>query len=260
MRQFKYIINFAYDGSDFRGYGTQLHKHTVQDTLETVLKKLNLNEDVKTFASSRTDANVHAKDQYLQVFLLKEYDLQDLKYKLNRLLPNTILIKGIYFDKEDKINVRYDVKSKTYKYIIALEKSPFYNNYLYFENSKLNIEKMKQAAKYLVGEHDFSAFCNSRTGVKSKVRNVYYLKVEESDFNNIKTLEIIINADGFLYNMVRIIAGILLEVGKEKVQIERVKEILDSKVRTEECICSPPQGLYLEKINIKEDNEKDFIG
>lgn len=252
----KYIMNFSYNGSNYSGYAMQPNKNTIQDMIEEALIKLNSNEKVTIFATSRTDAKVHAKDQYAQFYLNQKMVVDTLKIKLNKMLPEDIVVLDVIEDHLDLLNVRYDVKSKSYKYIIALEKNPFLYNFSYYINYDLNISKMKLAAKFFVGTHDFSAVSNANTDVIDKVRTINYLKLKEVSICNTRCIEVLINANGYLYNMVRIIVGCLIEVGRGKITPESISGILKGKKRDNNCICAPAQGLFLEKTQFKDENEK----
>ncbi len=251
---YKYIINFQYDGYKFDGFAKQPHKNTVQDKIEEALYKINSNKEVNTFGASRTDSKVHAFDQYLQVNLEKKFTCEELKEKLNKLLTTRIYIKGVYLDYYDKINVRHDVVSKTYEYLITLEHNPFLVNYAYqYKGEELDILKMKEISKQFVGVHDFTPFSNANSSVQDKIRNIYEINVVEDVFLNTKLIKIVIKGNGFLYNMVRIIVGILVESGKGKVTPQDIQRLFKTKMREPICVCAPPQGLYLKKIKYKED-------
>ncbi len=248
---YKYIVEISFDGSKFSGYGKQPHKNTVQNKLEEVLTKLNSNKYVKTFASSRTDSKVHAYSLFVQFYLNKKIDKDILKYKLNILIGSSINIKKIYEDFDEKYNVRHDVLSKTYLYKINKVKNPFLVNYSNYVFEDLNINKMKEASKYLVGEHDFTSFCNINTNVENKIRKVNYIKIDLIDEENI---HIVINGNGFLYNMVRIMVGGLLNVGKGKIEPIEIKNILNNKKRDTMAPIEKPEGLYLKETLYKELN------
>ncbi len=251
---YKYILNFQYDGYKFEGFAKQPHKNTVQDKIEEALTKINSNKKVSTFGASRTDSKVHAIDQYLQVTLEKKILSDELNEKLNKLLTGRIYIKNVYMDFGDKINVRHDVLSKTYEYLITLEHNPFLVNYAYqYKGEELDILKMKEVSKEFVGTHDFTPFSNANSSVQNKVRNIYEINVDKDVFLNTKLIKIMIKGNGFLYNMVRIIVGTLIESGKGKVNPQDVRRIFKTKEREPICVCAPPQGLYLKKITYKED-------
>lgn len=243
----RYYVIISYDGSNYEGYGTQLHKNTVQDNLEETLTKLNKMVFVKTFASSRTDSKVHALNQYVQFELSIDYDINVLKVKLNKILPNDIYVKEVSILPEN-FNVRFDVVSKTYKYVINETLNPFTRNYATNVFVELDLKKMAEASKILIGKHDFSAFCGSQSNVKDKIREIYDITFDYEIFFGQKALIIRVVGNGFLYNMVRIIVGTLVQVGMNKIHFSKVKTILESKIRAPECITFPPQALFLEKI------------
>ncbi len=247
---YKYIVEVEFDGSKFAGYGTQVHKNTVQDKIEDVLTKINSNNFVKTFASSRTDSKVHALSLFIQFNLNHKVNLNDFKYKLNRLLGSSINVKKVLEDFDDNINVRYDVVSKTYLYKVNKNKNPFIVNYSNYVFEQLDIKKMKEASKYLIGEHDFSSFCNNKTYVTNKIRTINYIKIKEEE----DEINIFINGNGFLYNMVRIIVGTLLNVGKGLIEPIDVKTILENKKRDTMAPIEKPEGLYLKETLYKEEN------
>ncbi len=248
---YKYIVEVEFDGSKFSGYATQIHKNTVQDKIEEVLTKINSNNFVKTFASSRTDSKVHALSLFIQFNLNNKFILDDFKYKLNRLLGPSINVIKVVEDFEDQINVRHDVVSKTYLYKVNKNKNPFVVNYSNYIFEKLDIKKMQEASKYLIGEHDFTSFCNSNTYVKNKVRTINYINIIEVGTDEIN---ILINGNGFLYNMVRIIVGALINVGKGLINPIDVKRILENKKRDTMAPIEKAEGLYLKETLYKEEN------
>ena len=145
--KYKYIVECSYDGSSYKGYLKQSHANTIQNKMEEAFKKLNHNKKVHIFHTSRTDAGVHANVQYIQVNLEKMYEVEILKHKLNLLLPNNIFVKNVFSDFEEKINVRYDVCDKTYKYIINLDENPFLINYSFYIKEKLDVKLMKYVSE-----------------------------------------------------------------------------------------------------------------
>ncbi len=248
---YKYIINIKYDGSSFNGYATQPHKNTVQDNLEEVLTLINSNNFVKTFASSRTDAKVHALDQYVQFSLNKKYENEKLKTTLNKMLKDSILVKKVYEDFEDEKNVRYDVINKTYKYLIINKKDPFYLNYATYINDNINLEKLIQGCNFFIGEHDFSAFSNHNTNVTNRVRKINYIKIKEYEKDDNIFIEFKINGNGFLYNMVRLIIGTAVKYAQSTQDVDEIKTLLENKKKDSKIILAPAKGLYLEQINFK---------
>lgn len=237
-----YIMDISYDGTSYEGYQTQPHGKAVQDSIECALKKI-FKTEIKTTASSRTDSGVHAKTQ-LVMFTTPFFIAPDNLVKaLNCCLDDAILIKSILKNESNK-HVRYDVVDKTYEYIITNNKTPFNRNFTYYVKQTLDINLMKEAAKEIVGEHDFRSFCGSKASVSSYVRTVYYINIEQKN----DEIHIYVNGSGFLYNMVRIIVSTLVDIGSGK-QIN-IPELLKKQDRTQASITAPAQGLYLLEINM----------
>lgn len=243
-----YYLEMSYDGSKYSGYGTQPHGNTIQDILEKSLQKINGDTPVKTFGSSRTDAGVHAVSQFVEFSLEHEFDLEELKYKLNKILPSDIIVKEVW-EKPQMFNVRYDASSKIYEYIILTERNPFLVNYSFFQSQELDLISMIEAAQLFVGEHDFSGFSSANTEAKSKVRTIHYANFERIELFGADAIRFRIEGTGFLYNMVRMIVGTLIKLGMGKVTAEEIEIALVSKEKNNIVWTAPPQGLYLKKIN-----------
>ncbi len=239
----KYLVNLEYDGSEFNGYATQPNRNTIQDNIEMVLSKI-FQSEIKTFGSSRTDARVHARDQYLTFEVEKNIEPRGLLRALNAQTKPAINIKNVEIVNSD-FNPRYHVKSKVYHYQIMTKYNPFLRRYAYYHPYKLNIDKMREATKFICGTHDFTSFCNVKSEVEDKIRTIYELTINETD----ELITIEIEGNGFLYNMVRIIAGVLIDVGTEKIEPKQVSEMLLAKNRTVASKTMPPEGLFLIKIN-----------
>ncbi len=239
----KYLVNLEYDGSEFNGYGTQPHRNTIQDNCEEVLSQI-FQTQIKTFGASRTDARVHARDQYFSFEADKEIDPNGVKRALNARTKAAINVKNVTII-DESFNPRYDVKSKEYHYNIMQEYDPFCRRYAYFHKQKLDLKLMNDVCQVLVGTHDFTSFCNVNTDVVDKVRTIHNLKVIEEG----NLLKIIIEGNGFLYNMVRIIAGVLIEAGMNKIDSKDVKTMLQAQNRKQASKTMPPEGLFLMKIN-----------
>ncbi len=239
----KYLVNLEYDGSEFNGYATQPNRNTIQDNIEQILSKI-FQVEIRTFGASRTDARVHARDQYLTFEVEKKIAPEGLLRALNAQTKPAINIKRVEIVDAD-FNPRYHVKSKVYHYQIMTKYDPFLRRYAYYHPYDLNIDKMNEATKFICGTHDFTSFCNVKSEVEDKVRTVYDLKINKTD----KVITIVIEGNGFLYNMVRIIAGVLIDVGTGKIEPQQVGEILLAKNRTVASKTMPPEGLFLIKIN-----------
>lgn len=237
----RYFMRFSYNGSKFNGFQKQVDKRTVQGDLENVLSKI-FNENIRVVASGRTDAGVHAYNQCLHFDSSKEVDFAKLKFSLNSLLHN-IYVKELYSVPDD-FHARYDCTKKEYIYKINVgEFDPIYEEYIYQYNKSLDIEKMKDACMYLIGEHDFRSF-TSLDYEKNCVRTIYSIDI--SIENDIIYIDFVGN--GFLKYMVRNMVGLLIEVGSNNRNVEDVKKILDSMDRKEAGICAPSMGLYLANV------------
>jgi tRNA pseudouridine38-40 synthase len=194
---------------------------------------------------SRTDAGVHARGYVCNFHCNTSIPSQNLPNALNSKLPSDIRVLSAEFVDED-FNARFSAISKTYKYLIYKDEvlDPFWRNYVYHTNWEIDIEKMVQASENMVGEHDFSAFMATGGTQTTTVRRVNYINVTKRD----KIIEIEINANAYLYNMVRIIAGTLFYCGCGKIKPSEIEGIILSGDRVKAGITLPPQGLFLEKV------------
>lgn len=243
MRNLRMTIQ--YDGSRYNGWQKQKKgESTIQYKIESVLSKMT-GEEVQVIGCGRTDAGVHAEN-YIANFhtecTLSTNSMLDYLYEF---LPEDIVVKAIE-EAGERFHARYNAKSKTYVYTVNNNKlrDVFNRKYEYHIEDKLNIEQMKKAADILVGTHDFQSFTNLKQGTKSTVKTINYITINSK--NNIIKIEV--NGDGFLLNMVRIIAGTLLEVGKGKQRAEAVKVILDNKKREEYGPIANAKGLCLKEV------------
>lgn len=244
MRRLKAII--SYDGTQFSGYQVQPGERTVQAELERVLAIMHKGEKIKVTASGRTDARVHATGQTLHFDSPLAIPVDKYMKALNVQLPRDIRVMSIEEVAAD-FHARYSVTGKRYRYVWSCEpvQSPFRRQYTVETNGvKPNVEAMQEAAKAIIGTHDFSCFCAANTSVKDKVRTVTSLQFEWVG----EELHMVIEGNGFLYNMVRIIAGTLWEVGIGRRDIENVELVVQSMNRDKAGKTAPPQGLYLEKV------------
>lgn len=244
MRRLKAII--SYDGTQFSGYQVQPGERTVQAELERVLAIMHKGEKIKVTASGRTDARVHATGQTLHFDSPLAIPVDKYMKALNVQLPRDIRVLSIEEVAAD-FHARYSVTGKRYRYIWSCEavQSPFRRHYTVETiGVKPNVEAMQEAAKAIIGTHDFSCFCAANTSVKDKVRTVTTLRFEWYG----EELHMVIEGNGFLYNMVRIIAGTLWEVGIGRRDIENVELVVKSMNRDQAGKTAPPQGLYLEKV------------
>ncbi|MCM3387723.1 tRNA pseudouridine(38-40) synthase TruA [Ureibacillus chungkukjangi] len=244
MRRLKATI--SYDGTLFAGYQVQPGERTVQLEIENVLTKMHKSEKVKIIASGRTDARVHATGQVIHFDTSLSIPLDRYEKALNVQLPRDIRVLSVE-EVEADFHARYSVSGKRYRYIWNCEaqQSPFRRNYTIETNGvKPDIEKMQAAAQYIVGTHDFSCFCAANTSVVDKVRTVQSLNFSWQG----EELHMVIEGNGFLYNMVRIIAGTLWEVGIGKRDAQELEGIIASMERGKAGKTAPAHGLYLEKV------------
>ena len=239
-------IFVAYDGTNYCGWQIQPNGITIEEKLNKALHKLT-GEDIRIIGASRTDSGVHALGNVAIFDTESQIPPERFSYALNQRLPEDIVVV-----KSDEVpqdwHPRYqDNISKTYEYHIynAEVPNPLKTRYCTFVSFPMDIEAMRKGAEYLVGEHDFVSFCNIRTNAQDTVRTVYDLTIDQKDGE----IVIRVTGNGFLYNMVRIIAGVLIRVGRGFYIPEKVKEILEAKVHTSEGVTAPPNGLVLVKID-----------
>lgn len=232
----------SYDGTAFSGYQVQPNKRTVQSVIEEALKKIHKGSSVSITASGRTDAGVHAFGQVFHFESFLEIDVNGWRRALNANLPSDIYVRSVSIV-EESFHARFDVKEKTYRYRIlnADQADVFRRNYTFHYPFALDLERMRQATTALVGTHDFTSFCSSKTAVSDKVRTIFCIDIiKDND-------EIIfeVKGNGFLYNMVRILVGTLLEVGAGKRQEVELSTILEKRDRALAGKTAPASGLYL---------------
>ena len=243
MKRIMLIVSYC--GTSYCGWQKQNNALSVEEVINRTLCEM-LGEDISVIGASRTDAGVHAKGNVAVFDTNSTIPPDKFAYALNSRLPEDIRIQNSRQVRDD-FHPRYDKSLKKYTYRILNSKinMPIYNLYTLHVSNFLDMDSMKEAAKYIVGEHDFKAFCAVGTGVKSTVRNVYSLNIERDD-NNI--ISITITGNGFLYNMVRIIVGTLIQVGTGKIKSCDVEKIISSKDRRMAGPTVSAKGLTLEEI------------
>ena len=246
MRNIKLTIE--YDGKEFNGWQKQPTKLNIQGTIEQAIKIVT-GEEVDLMASGRTDAGVHAFGQVANFKTNSNIPIEKIPIALNSNLKKSIRIISAE-EVNERFHSRLTCKKKTYRYVINNSEfsSAIYRNLETHIPQKLDIDKMKMAAKYFEGEHDFKAFKASGTSSKSSVRTIYKAEVVKMPNNRIY---IELTGNGFLYNMVRIIAGTLVDVGTGKIQPEDIEKIIESKDRSLAGKTLQPNGLYL--LNVEYD-------
>lgn len=240
-------LTVAYDGTGYCGWQVQPNGITVEAVLNKALRKLT-GEDITVIGASRTDSGVHAMGNVAVFDTNTSIPTERIAMALNQRLPEDIMIVKSEEVSSD-FHPRYGNIKKTYEYHIVNTRTPMPTKrlYNYFVSYDLDIEKMREAAGYLVGEHDFVSFCNVRTDVENTVRTIYSLDILKKG----EEITVRIKGNGFLYNMVRIIVGTLIRVGRGFYEPEEVKRILEAKERTAAGVTAPPQGLFLMEIEYK---------
>ncbi len=244
-----YKMTIEYDGSRYQGW--QRLKDTdksIQGKIEEVLSKM-CSHRVEIHGSGRTDAGVHAIGQVASFKIETKMSCEDIRNYLNEYLPEDIAVVDLC-EADERFHARLTKCRKTYLYRINNSNisDVFERKYVYNIPEKLDTEKMKKAASYLIGEHDFVGFSSLKKVKKSTVRTIYECRVQSSECRTQNEVDIYITGDGFLYNMVRIIAGTLIEVGKGEREAEDVLRVLENKNREEAGFTAPAQGLTLYEV------------
>ena len=239
----------SYDGTGFAGYQVQPNKRTVQGDIEAALARIHKGESVKINASGRTDAGVHAKGQVIHFDTSLKLPEDKWIVALNSHLPDDIVMHQVKRTADD-FHARFDALRKEYRYFIRLSKlrDPFSRQYAYHYKYPINVKMMEKAAETLIGTYDFTSFCSAKTEVEDRVRTINVIDIVEDE----DVLMFRFVGNGFLYNMVRILVGTLLEVGRGLKMPEQMVEILAAMDRNQAGKTAPPQGLYLWKVHYEE--------
>ena len=247
-RNYKFII--SYDGTRFYGWEKQPNKDmTIQGKLETVLSKMTnapAENPVQVIGAGRTDAGVHARATTANAVLNTDMTEEEIQDYMNQYLPEDISVNEVRIC-SDRFHARYNALGKTYRYSCwyGPSKPVFDRKYVTILEQKPDVEKMRQAAQYLIGTHDFKSFCGNKKMKKSTVRCVDTINIEESG----SYIRIYFHGNSFLQNMVRILTGTLLEVGYGNIPVEDIKGILEACDRQKAGPTAPPQGLCMMKVD-----------
>ncbi|MPQ42819.1 tRNA pseudouridine(38-40) synthase TruA [Clostridium tarantellae] len=242
MRNIKIVIE--YDGTNYCGWQKQKKEDTIQERIESAISKV-IKEDIEIIGSSRTDSGVHAKAFVANFKTNSKIPAEKFREAINSKLPKDITIMYSEEVRED-FHARYSCEGKTYCYTILnrLQSPAIERNFVYHVKEKLDINLMQDACKYFIGTHDFKAFKSTGSSVKTSVRTITDLYIEAYK----DKVKIYISANGFLYNMVRIIVGTLLMVGTKKIEPQDIKKIIEDGIRENAGKCVPAMGLCLEKV------------
>lgn len=233
-----------YDGTNYCGWQRQPDAPSVQESLERAVLKIT-GESVTVTGSGRTDSKVHALEQVANFHTSSVIPTDKFKMVLNGELRGDIAVRESV-EVDSKFHSCDDARGKEYKYIIynGKTRSPIKRNYSYFINQKLNFENMEYALKFFIGTHDFKGFMATGSSIKGTVRTITDAYIEKDK----DMIEITIKGTGFLYNMVRIIAGTLIDVGRSKIDKDSIEEIIKSGDRIKAGHTADAKGLYLSKV------------
>lgn len=235
------MLIVAYDGTNYHGWQMQPNAVTIEQILNEKLSEL-LKEDIQVMGASRTDAGVHAEGNVAVFDTNTSIPGEKISYALNHLLPEDIVIQES-FEVEPDFHPRKCDSIKTYQYRILNRNFnlPVKGRNAYHFYRKLDLDKMREAAAYFVGKHDFKNFCSSHTQAKSTIRIIYSFDIEEEDEEIVLT----VSGNGFLYNMVRMLTGTLLDVGTGRMSPDKIPELLAAKERVHSPNTAPAKGLTL---------------
>lgn len=237
------LLKIEYDGTNYSGWQKQQNQKTIQGEIEESILRT-IGEEVEVFGSGRTDAGVHALGQFAHFDIKAPVPVSKIANILNRALPLDIVIKEAQ-EVDNDFHARFSVTQKKYCYKIynGLEKKAFLANRVGWVKYPLDLDKMEKAAKLLLGEHDFKGFCSSNTSVQNFVRTIYSIDIIRKD----NFIDIEVCGSGFLYNMVRIIVGTLVDYALDKLSMENIKNALENGDRSSSGQTMPAGGLYLKE-------------
>lgn len=243
MKNYKIIVQ--YDGSKYKGWQKLKDSDlSIQQKIETVLSKMS-GEEIQVIGCGRTDAGTHAENYVANFHTNSRMSPKLILNHLYEFLPQDIVVKSVE-EVDERFHAQHNAKSKTYVYSITKGKfrNVFNRKYSFHSEEKLDLVQMKNAAEYLIGTHDFQSFTSLKEGSKSTIRTINSLDIIENGM----VIEIIINGNDFLLHMARLVVGVLLEVGKNKIEAIDVLKILNEKKRTEAVPLAQPKGLCLRDV------------
>ena len=241
----KYKITIEYEGTSFVGWQSQDNGKSIQQSIEEAIEKLS-NEKVAVFGAGRTDSGVHAKGQVAHFEFLKDLADDNIRDGINQYLrPLPIAILKVEKVTND-FHARFSAKQRIYEYLIINRRSPltFQRQLTWVIYKKLDVEKMKEAATFFKGKHDFNAFRSINCQSSTSIKTVDHCSV----VNNQESITIQVAAKSFLHSQVRIMVGTLVNVGERKIQPSDLKKIIEMKDRDKAGVTAPAHGLYLKKI------------
>ncbi len=255
MKKNVYKLFISYDGTHYCGWQSQPNGNSVQNKIENALKII-LKENISLICSGRTDAGVHAKEQIAHFSTDTKFSINSLIFSLNGILANDIRINSIE-KVDDSFHARYSAIGKTYRYYFSFgtTHSPFNKLYsCHVKESTIDLDLIKKASLYFIGEHDFKSFANESDNKKNTIRTIFKIVVEKDE----NGFYIEFTGNGFLYKMIRNIVGTLLEIGNKKISLDQIEKILLAKDRKKAKKAAPAKGLFLIKVHYNNDSLKTF--
>ena len=239
----RYFVWFSYDGTAYHGWQIQPNGNSVQEELQRALSTL-LREEISVTGAGRTDAGVHARQMVAHFDFSEPIDLEQLAYKLNRILPCDIAVDRVELV-DDDMHARFSATSRTYHYYIHTKKDPFSRPYSTELHYELDFDKMNEAGRILMTYDDFGAFCKSHSDVKTTLCRV--TKAEWVQTSGTSWF-FEITANRFLRNMVRAVVGTLIDVGRGRLTLDDFRKVIEGKRRTAAGESMPANALFLENI------------
>lgn len=239
----RYFVWFSYDGTAYHGWQIQPNGNSVQEELQRALSTL-FREEISVTGAGRTDAGVHARQMVAHFDFSEAIDLEQLAYKLNRILPCDIAVDRVELV-DDDMHARFSATSRTYHYYIHTKKDPFSRPYSTELHYELDFDKMNEAGRILMTYDDFGAFCKSHSDVKTtlcRVTKAEWVQTSETSWY------FEITANRFLRNMVRAVVGTLIDVGRGRLTLDDFRKVIEGKRRTEAGESMPANALFLENI------------